>query len=122
MRSFAQFLRESTDEVFYHGTSDAVLDGIASNGLVHHASEKTTPDADNHGDRANSVYLTRNLTAAHDYARQAVEKMGGAPLVLQVSIPFEFGFNIVRDEADSDGVRFRGTIPVEWVAVVGEPS
>lgn len=116
MKSFTEFLEQTMYVFYYHGTSDAVVDGIEDNGLVHHAADKTTPDEDTTGDRANSVYLTKDYAHAFGYAQSAVKKLGGSPIVKTVRVPFEFTHNLVPDEADPKSVRFRGTIPVEWVS------
>jgi len=119
LKSFSEYLRESTDDgVYYHGTARCVLDGIAANGLVHHAAEKTTPDADTDGDRANSIYMAKSEYIALKWSMRAADKFQSAPVILRVTVPFEFQHNVIPDEADPRGVRFRGTIPAEWVTVL----
>jgi RNA:NAD 2'-phosphotransferase (TPT1/KptA family) len=123
MKPFRVFVESIADHVFYHGTTSAVVDSILNKGLIPHATPRKSDVVVNRatGDRLNSVYLTKHYRTARDYADVSAHAHTGHPVVLQVNVPFESVPNVVRDEDEQDGWRFRGAIPASWVAVHSAP-
>ncbi|WP_316235023.1 MULTISPECIES: hypothetical protein [unclassified Bradyrhizobium] len=102
-------------KTLYHGTSSINLSCIEAIGLVPgHAKGGDAYAADHHMQLAKeakkrepSVFLADDVVNASQFARLAVEEMGGEPIVITVHIPEKVFVTFVVDElyqTDPDAV------------------
>lgn len=118
--------KKSGDYRFFHGTSSKAVESIMEKGLVPQggpggdawASGKgMTVSGFTIGDRAASVYVTPDPDFAKDFALYAAEVTGSRAALLEVRIPADRAPDIFYDERSTGGgVRFKGTIPPEWIS------
>lgn len=118
MKRFTQYLIEENSTTYYHGTSLVSLPSILANGLIPRGIPKDSnqPVVDS-GERLNCVYLTPSRELAQQYAEDTAEELGSKPVVLCVLIPETHQGALNQDELDTDGVRFNGHIPADWLRV-----
>lgn len=106
----------------YHGTSEAALESIMEHGLVVNPENRVwdPEEFSDDPDRAESVYVAKDLADAQRYAVVAA-KAGIAygedtnPIVLEVSIPKSARRDFKLDEFDEGALRTSRTIPPEWI-------
>lgn len=104
----------------YHGTSDRNLDCIKRLGLVPghskggdawaHDHHMNLVDADG---RPPSVFVAIDVANASDFAKYAVEEIGGKPVIITLHVPEHVFSTFVPDEAFESS---ESTHPVAWRA------
>lgn len=96
-----------SDEIFYHGTSDkwqmTVLKPPLLTGVIRERDRN---------EFQNKVFFTNRLDVAQNYARKAVERFGGHPIVYEVSPEGEVwnvrDYEFVADRAKIETVVWNG--------------
>lgn len=116
---------ESETVTVFHGTIDRALKSIAEKGIVPLGgngadSTKYGMEKMQIGDRKVSIYVTRNLEEASNYAAMVRSRNEGTrPVILEITLPKGA---LVPDEASEgvskDAFRFKGTIPPDHIRVV----
>jgi len=110
---------------YFHGTASEALASIKKHGLVPAGGRGGDAWARENGwyrfgDRTAAVYLAADSKTAKQYATYAVEaNPGSAPVLLAIKVPSTAKSRIASDEFENQGYRFDGTIPPDWIRVIG---
>ena len=110
---------------YFHGTASEALASIKEHGLVPAGGRGGDAWARENGwyrfgDRTAAVYLAADSKTAKQYATYAVEaNPGSAPVLLAIKVPSTAKSRIASDEFENQGYRFDGTIPPDWIRVIG---
>lgn len=117
--------------IVYHGTQDELLTSIKEKGLIPGGGGMTWRTSESRyyvGDRAVSVFMTKNKNEAMQYAEHAAfvhndyYETVAHPLLLKITIPKEFQNKIVTEPDNPNIVRLDTTVPPEWITPVEASS
>jgi DNA topoisomerase I len=121
------FKDKRAGDIFFHGTSSAVLSSIKEYGLLPNQGGGADQWAKEHGfnvwkamvgDRATSVFITDDPETGIQYAEFAI-RPGEQAVLLAIDIPQRHQHRLRRDTEDSRGSYiFDKGIPPEWITRV----